>query len=269
MRLRLGVLVVLLALAGAACQQNGNDDDVLGETDSASEEFAITGTVVDAKAGVEPEGGFPGEEEEDADATDEPLETDEAEDTERGGIAIRPDNEDAATNLDDCEMEQGTFITYYVEDTDFEPASLEDDENFPENVQGQRVSVQGTVEQSEETGTDVDADADAQAEDGDVDADAEVTTTDEAEEPGCILVLDEVEIAEEIETSPGTGDDDADGTTGGTATEDPDATGSPGVTSSPGAMPGLPEGVEDTDPIFEGTPSPDPCEGRKACAEED
>jgi hypothetical protein len=290
MKIKALLLATMLVFFGSACAQNDDDPTADNDIDSAELEegsFTLTGVVIEAKAGAEPEGGMPGEENGDGDDADASPEA--VEDQEFGGVAVRPDSPDDAEGLDDCETEQDAYVTYYTEDTEFD-SGMEDEDDFPESLEGQRVLVSGVihdVEDEDEAGdadatddpdADVDADADASVDnedadadvDADVDAEAEGDDDDENEgdDEGCgILMLDEVEVAPAADTDDDTTDDGS-GTVG---TADPDAT--PGATGSPGAsvQPGDEKFPphDDTDPIFEGDPQIDDCEGQKACREEE
>jgi hypothetical protein len=233
MRWRVALLVCVFALAGVSCEMPEDDEPEASPLATAealdADEFTLTGVVVDAKAGVAPPDGIPGED----DVTTSTV----------GGVAIRPD-EDAVVEmagLEGCETTQDTYVTYYTPETD--AAGLEDDDAWPETLEGRSVTVEGMRHETE--------DAD--------DAD---------DESGCVLV---VETFRPADATPAPVDDTGDAGTGQTTDGDDGADdGTPRPTEevvwvwpSPADFPEH----EDTDPVFEGTPSPDPCEGQKACEE--
>jgi hypothetical protein len=242
MRWRILSCVLLFALAGVSCEMADDEPEAAPSVSApalAPDEFTLTGAVIDAKEGAQPSGGIPGED-------DVMMST-------VGGIAIRPD-EDAvveAAGLEGCDTTQDAYVTYYTPETD--AAGLEDDDAWPQTLEGRSVTVEGTRHEPDEA----DADASPAADD-----------TDDADD--CVLVVDTIRPA--TATVPAPADDDGP-TTGqtttdgddGAGTESPEPTGEEGelIWPSPADFPEH----EDTDPIFEGTPSPDPCEGAKACAE--
>lgn len=213
------VLIALLALVGAACSDG--EVDVQGLTDEAAEEFALTGIVVEAEAGATPD--------------------DDVDDPDVGGLAIRAEDPDAESNLGDCEPVRDAYIAYYDGDTVFPTEVDTEDEAFPENLEGRRITAMGTIEAS--------------------------ATTDEGDEEACVLRVDEMTFAAEADA-----DADDDGGPSGVS-GDVEGEGTVGASPEPTATASgesyFPEGVEDTDPIFEGTASPDACEGAKACEEDD
>jgi hypothetical protein len=224
-------LAVVLLLAAFGCTQ---DEPTVTDEDSSpslsADEFAVTGNLVDAKAGVEPEGGVPGME----GMSMSPAPSGDA-DHEVGGLAVRPATDADAVNLDDCEKNQGTFVSYYTEETEFDPDAT-GEENFPENIQGKDVTVTGTIHENDD------------------------------EE--CVLVAEKVE--ENTTGVPGS-TDEAGEDEGGVQPGDESKLGS---TAKPSGSPeatteggDFPSGTNNTDPIFSGTPSPDPCEGQDACDE--
>lgn len=225
------VCFVFAALAG--CEQ-ANDEPTASIAALDEDEFIVTGAVADAKDGVEPDGGFP----EDVEGAED-----------FGGIAVRPVNEDDSDGLEDCETVQDAYVMYYTEETLFDPPATDAAAGFPETIEGITVTAQGTIHSpAADEGVDEDADASP--------------ATD-----GCVLIADRVEIEEQTEDQDD-GDDGPVGQTGDGGDASPGATGSPGADEEevdPGEEE-FPE-HEDTDPIFEGTPSPDPCEGQKACEE--
>ena len=237
MRWRIVSCLCLLALAGVSCDMADDDPDAAPSVSApalAPDEFMLTGVVIDAKAGAQPSGGIPGE--------------DDMATTTVGGIAIRPDVDDVVetAGLEDCTTTQDAYVTYYTPDVD--AAGLEDDDGWPETLEGRNVTVEGARHEPDE--------ADASPDDASSDAD------------DCILVVDTIRPAASTMPSP---DDDGGADTGQTTGDDDgDADGPEPTTGeerivweSPADFPEH----EDTDPIFEGTPSPDPCEGAKACAE--
>ncbi len=253
MRFRTLVLAALLVLGAAACDQNDPEADVTGDTDTTGE-FSLTGMVLDAAEGAEPEGGLPGvdadvdanvdEDGADADANVETTDDASEESDEHGGFAIEPEDEEAATNLDDCEATRGAYLVYYTGDTEFTPDTLRDDANFPDNLEDQHVTVTGTND----------------ADDGD----------------DCVLVIEDLEVVEDAEMDIDTDDDTTGGTGGGTGGTGDDADADGDGSPSPSGSPEVEESgetffpnVDDTDPIFEGTASPDACEGQDACRETD
>ena len=143
-----------------------------------------------------------------------------------GGLAVKPTTDADAVNIDNCTKNQGTFIAYYDANTTFEPSSVSDDPSFPENVQGHEVMVTGAID-------------------------------------NCVLTAEQVVVT----------DMNREGESGGTTTGNSGGNGAGGgSTASPGVSPSgtggsgeFPGGNNGTDPIFEGTASPDPCEGAKAC----
>jgi hypothetical protein len=236
MRRNLVGVLLLLALFGGACEQTDSDVDAAA-TASPLEEgtFLLTGSVVDAKAGVVPEGGIPDEETIDVDG-------------ERGGIAVLPSRLGEVQGVEDCETVQDAYVVYYTSGTEFVPDDVLDVRGFPDNLENEPATVTGDVRRADEP----------------VDATPASPGAVETVETGCVLVADRVEL-EDATASPVARDD----ATGG----EPVAAASPDATASPQATeivifddPSFPK-HEDTDPIFEGTPSPDPCEGAKACRE--
>lgn len=231
---KIAVLSFVLVFAAAGCTQ---DDPVVEDTDGSpslsADEFSVTGNLVDAKADVEPEGGIPGME--GMSMSPSPAATGDAE-HQVGGLAVRPANEAAAVNLDDCEQNQGTYIAYYTEETEFDPEDAKDEENFPENIQGNEVTVTGTIHEND------DEECVLVAETVEQGSATVPVTTDGADDDGGVAPGDE-----------------------GDSTADPSA--SPGATGETTEGGDFPRGNTGTDPIFSGTPSPDPCEGQKACEE--
>jgi hypothetical protein len=239
MRVRAFTLSVLLVLFGAACNQadDPTDEDTTAQaTDELGEgEFTLTGSLIDSKADVAPEGGIP---DEDGEAI---------EDEDAGGIAVRPTSPADAQGLDDCETQKNAYVLYFTSDTTFDPSDAADADDFPQNLEGETVAVEGELREP--------AEAD----------DASPAATDD-----CIAVATSVEIIEATQTDDG----DDDGTTGDTDREPSVASpavssGSPDADESPDPEDvDFPDNADDANTIFEGTPSPDPCEGQKACEEQ-
>ena len=279
MRPRLAVLFVLLALLGAgACTQQdaGDDTDTAAETEDLGEdEFRLVGTVIEAKHRAEPPGGLPDEVAPETEE-DEEADADTEDDTGVGGMAIRPENDDDAEGLDDCEATQDAYVTYYVEDTTWDPEDVFDDEDFPVGLAGRTVDVEGRIftaeaeDEDEEGDVDATDDPEASPEDEDAEESPEAEEDDAAEAEGCILVLDEVEVTEDEETDTDTDTDDGIAPGAG-GTEGDDGSPAPTGEADETTVPGSPAPTADfpDEPFFGEGASPDPCEGRKACAEKE
>ena len=222
----IAALVLAVAFVGASCTNDEPEAPAASIADDLGEdEFVLEGVAVDAKAGVKPSTEIAGM----------------MDDANVGGIAIRPEGELDAQGLDGCSTTRGAYVTYYTADTDAGDLRNAD---WPDNIEGQRVRAEGTRQEPE---------ASPSATSSPAVSDLSGT---------CVLVLDRVELV-----TPSTSTDD--GTSGrgsGTGSPRPGATGSPSASGEEveGGFGSFPP-HEDTDPIFEGTPSPDPCEGQKAC----
>jgi hypothetical protein len=230
MRAKLAFCACALVLVGASCDMT--DDPTAAATiapDLGPDEFALSGVVVDAKDGAKPAGGMP---------DDEDGLLPEA----TGGIAIRPEGAVDEAGLEGCTQTSDAFVTYYTSQT--ETGDLRDDDGWPVNLEGREVKVEGVRHDRGE---------------GSIPVTEDVSGT-------CVLVLDRIEELE-AEAEPSV-DNTSGGAGGGGTVGDADA--SPGASPSPVWIFEDPKDTkfpkhEDTDPIFEGTPSPDPCEGAKAC----
>jgi hypothetical protein len=232
MRFRIALSALLLALGSVACQTNGDGDtdaNVDADVNVDENEFQLTGTVIDVEEGATPsdfeEGAASPEATADAEMTDHAEMTDDAASVDvAGGIALRPDDPAAVENLDDCETVQDAYVTFYTDDTE---GDLAENENFPDNLVGQRVTLEGSKE----------------------------------EDADCLLIVETVDEAPALDVD---ADVDADVDTGG----GPAGTAAPDDTPAPTFTEDVFPKHEDTDPIFEGTPDPDECEGQKACNDE-
>jgi hypothetical protein len=231
MRWRIALCIGALVFAGMSCEAADEEPTATIAEELGADEFALSG-VVDAKEGVQPPDGIPGEDDLDTGGV--------------GGVAIRPDGPTDAAGLEGCGTTQDAYVTYYTPDTD--ASDLDDADAWPESLEGSTVTVEGTRHEA----TDV------------------ATTTSSPEisnaADSCVLVLDRIEQTSAAQGTTDDGDDTGTtgGGTGGGGTSSPGATGEPETTAD--GFGDFPE-HEDTDPIFEGTPSPDPCEGAKACEE--
>jgi hypothetical protein len=238
MRTKIIIFVATLAFVGAACVRS-DDLDTAAAPELGDDTFTLTGDVLDTREGAEPQGGFPDA----ADANDDTF----------GGIAVRPDDDDdEPLGLDACDTMQDAYVLYYTGDTTYEPAALASDDDFPESLERRRVTVEGTVELTDS---------------GEVATTSSPNDDENAIPDDCVLVAEKVEY---LKPSSDDESDDTSGTIGGTDQSGPqsnsEASASPEVTWTwvwP-EDPDFPE-HEDTDPVFEGTPSPDACEGQKAC----
>ena len=221
MRPKLLILIALLAVVGAACDVADNEAE---PTPALAEgEFALTGSTIDTLEGAEPESGFPAE-----------MRVDE--DDEVGVIAVQPDEE--ARGLDDCDRVKNAYVVYYTPDTEFDPESISNDAGFPQNLQGQNVSIRGEVHETS----------------------SEATTASPAASPDripddCVIVADQIAVVDEATQPAGTDGDRVDGGTAGSPSPSASAV-TPGSEEFPDAG------------IFDDPPSPDPCEGAKACRDE-
>lgn len=255
MRWKIAVCALSLVLAGVSCESADDDPSSTIAEGLDADEFSIEGVVVDTKAGVKPSSDIEGFE----DATSV------------GGIAIRPSEALDAEGLDGCTTTRDAYVTYYTSET--EATDLDDATDWPENLEGTTIRAEGTRYEADDADDADDADADDATDTDDATGTDDAmatgspdTTTDDLSGT-CVLVLDRIEpVTADAPATDGTTDDgDAGAGAGGTdGTAEPGATGSPEPTA--GGTPDFPE-VDDTDPIFEGDASPDPCEGQKACEE--
>ncbi len=228
MRAKFAWPLCALVLVGASCQAADDTTSVATiAPDLASDEFALSGVVVDAKEGAKPAGGMPG--------------TDGLLPESVGGIAIEPEGPVDVAGLDGCTKTQDAFVTYYTSET--QTNGLRDDDAWPVNIEGSDVKVEGVRHER---------------------GDATIPVTEDVSGT-CVLVLDRIE----MEAAQRAQERSTDGSGGGGQVSDADA--SPDASASPEVVvfedpkdTKFPK-HEDTDPIFEGTPSPDPCEGAKAC----
>jgi hypothetical protein len=242
MRWRIALCVFALASGGVACEMPDDTEPEASPPAAADsldvDEFTLTGVVIDAKEGAQPADGIPGE--------------DDAVTSTVGGIAIRPEGVVDAAGLDGCSMTQDAFVTYYTSETD--AAGLEDDDAWPETLEGREVTVDGARHEADATDAD--------------ETDASPAAAEDDDDDECVLVVETIRPAD---ATPVPAPDDGGTGAGQTTTDDgADGDSSPRPTEevvwvwpSPADFPEH----EDTDPIFEGTPSPDPCEGAKACEE--
>jgi hypothetical protein len=223
MRTRILILIAVVAAVGAGCDRT---EDAADATPTVAEgEFALTGSTIDSLESAQPDGGFPAE-----------MRIDDED--EVGVIAVRSEGD--AVGLDDCDTVQNAYVVYYTPDTEFDPESVASDAGFPENLQGQNVSVQGEVHETDDA----------------------ATTASPAASPDnipddCVIVADRVEVIEEGTEPAGTGGGRVDGGTSGSPSP------SAGEEATPASTGDFPDAG-----IFDGPASPDPCEGAKACRDE-
>jgi hypothetical protein len=224
MRTKILIVIAVLAVVGAGCDRADDADDPEPQA-LAEGEFTLTGVTIDSLEDAEPKGGFP-----------EEMSVDDED--EVGVIAVR--SSDDAVGLDECDTVQNAYVVYYTPDTEFDPESLANAAGFPENLQGQNVSVRGEVHET-----------------GDEEATASPAASPDQIPDDCVIVADSVEVVDEGAEPAGT---DGDGVGGGT-------TGSPAPTAD-GATPSATMGDFPDAGIFDGPADPDECEGAKACRDE-
>jgi hypothetical protein len=231
MRYKVVVLIAALALASAACTKQ--DETVEPQSTQAAlgaGEFQVTGELIDAKADVGPEGGIPGD-----DA--KPMDPDE----DSGGIAVRPNAMSDAQGVDGCTTQKDAYVIYYTADSEFDPSDLADADDFPVNLKSRTVTVRGAKRDPVASASPASSPA-----------------------PGCVLVAEDVQVQAEADSGTGnTGTGDTGGGTG--APTSPGASGDSTASPGPTGSTTFPDNADDANTIFEGTPSPDPCEGQKAC----
>lgn len=150
------ILVAALAFTAGAC------------TEEEGTEFRLSGQVTDVRADAEP--GV----EIEADTDDEEGEPDGS-----GAIQVRTD--DVEGDLGECDLDEDAVPVFFTANTDFDPPETVDDGDFPENLAGAGVEVEGRVFGLEANGGEQDG--------------------------GCALVADEIELEEgaAATASPATG----------------------------------------------------------------
>jgi hypothetical protein len=147
MRVKLAVLLSACALIALGACTKTNDVADTGPSTAPSigpDQFSVTGTLVDAKAGVTaPVIASPS-----PSPTPTPTGTPNP---DVGGLAVRPTTDSDTVNLDDCTKDRDTFIAYYDENTTFDPSDVQDEATFPENIQGRTVTVTGSLDKNGST----------------------------------------------------------------------------------------------------------------------
>lgn len=122
--------VVALLLVSAGCGEAQDEEAAPGA------DFLIAGTVGDVRPGLEPD-----------DVPDPGTDTDvdpeagrESAEIEPGALVVETSAETAG-----CELGDDGYTVYYDEGTAFDPVDTTDDDDFPDSLKGQEVSVAGTV----------------------------------------------------------------------------------------------------------------------------
>lgn len=150
-------IITLLVVAAFAATSAGCMQDTEGT------EFTLTGQVTDVRTDVEPDVEI------EVDAQDADEDTDGEPDSS-GAIQVRA--EDVDEDLAECDLDEDAVPVFFTENTDFDPPETVEDQDFPENLEGAEVEVEGRVYGlGEDDGGEEDA--------------------------GCALVADEIELSED------------------------------------------------------------------------
>jgi hypothetical protein len=153
------VAALLLTISAIACQET--EDRTLEDGP-----FSVSGRVLRTESGVEPQ------------SVEAPARSTDGEGMpeEAGSVDLEVRNRNAISqDLRPCEV-SGTFTIFYTPSTLFDPASIVEDDDFPTNLEGRSIDVEGVIDRDEE------ADAATQA---------------------CQLVAQTVTVEEASEESPG------------------------------------------------------------------